>query len=339
MATGYVEQKTESIPGNESNTPTLSAKVLTAPFLEFEAQLNPSPMERDDENRNTDEPVPVLEEAHDPTWRALCRMYPDVLGFWLSAMLGNPTTTAGDGIITDPDTTAIPATAYRHVWTAPFQTGSSPKTQQLQVSYKDQSVFFKAKGAGTESLSIASPATGGARIEAGGPALYLNRQADPSVTPSYESLSIRPFTRGNLTLSWLSGSGTTEDFDLTIEQAIDTVRSLGIASKFPDVMEKGEGPVVVSGSIPKRQLDLDDYDAMKTATGFAATAKWVNDTIIAAAYPYKLFVAMSNCQYTGGEIDALQNRRRHGARFNFKATRSASASATITLVNATSSYA
>jgi hypothetical protein len=340
VATGYVEQKFESIPGNETNSPTLSTKVLTAPFLEFEPQLNPSPMNRDDENRNTDEPVPVLEEAHDPSWRGAARMYPDVLAFWLKGMLGAPTTTAGNGIITDPGATIIPVGATRHVWTAPFgPSGASPMTQQLQVAYKDQSTFFKLKGAATESLSISSPESGGARIAVAGPAAYMERISDPSVTPSYEALTVRPFTRAGLTLTWLTGSATTEDFDLSFAQAIALVRSLGIASKFPDVVEKDEGPVVVSGSIAKRQLDLDDYDAMKAATGFSATAKWVSDTVIASSYPYKVFVEMPNCQYVGGELDALMNKRRHGARFNFKATRNSSASCTITVVNATTSYA
>lgn len=341
MATGYVEQSFESIPGNETNTPTLSTKKLTAPFLEFEPQLNPSPMERDDENRNTDEPVPVLEEQHAPTWRGLCRMYPDVLGFWLKAMLGAPVTTAGDGIITDPDTVVIPATATRHVWTAPFgPAGASPLTQQIQVSYKDQATFFKLKGAATEAFSITSPDTGGARIEASGPAAYMERQADPAVTPSYEALTIQPFKRAGLVLTWLAGGGTVEDFSLSIAQTIAMVRSLGIASKFPDVVEKDEGPIVVTGAIPKRQLDPDDYDALKAATGFAAKAKWESDTNIAAtSYPYRFWAEFDNAQYVGGTMDALMNKRRHGASFNFKGTRNSAASVKFTLVNATASYA
>lgn len=340
MARGYVKQAFESTPGNETNSPTDSTKVLYAPFLSFGAQLGPSTLDRDDENRNTDEPVPALEEAHSPSWSAESRMYPDVLGFWLKGLLGAPTTTAGDGIITDPDTTAIPVGAYRHVWTAPFgPSGASPMTQVFNVSYVDESVYFKVKGAATSQLGISSPESGGCRLSVSGPAAYMARQADPSLTAAYESLSIRPFTRANLTLSWLSGSATTQDFEIGAQQGVDMVRSLGIASKFPDVVEKGEGPIVWSGSIPKRHIDADDYDYLKAATGFAATAKWVNDTVIASSYPYKLYVAMSNCQLVSGELDPMTNRRRHGATYGFKATRNSSASVTVTLVNATTSYA
>ena len=47
---------------------------------------------------------------------------------------------------------------------------------------------------------------------------------------------------------------------------------------------------------------------------------------------------MTAAQYVEGEVDALDNRRRHGGSFNFKATNAGSTSATITLVNATTNY-
>lgn len=340
MATGYQHEKFEDVPGNETNTPTLSTKELYAPLITANVALGPSPMDRDDENRNQDEPLPLIPDAYSPTWETESRAYPDLLGFRLKELLGAPTTTTGNGVITDPDSTVIPTGAYKHVWTAPFgPSGASPITTQKQVAYRDQSVFFKAKGCAADQLSIESPEEGGVRVKASGPLLYLARINDPSLTPSFETLATRPFTRGGLSLSWLSGGGTVEDFSLQIANPVEVVRSLGIASKFPDVMEKGEGLITFTGSIPKRQLDATDWDALLNSTGFAATAKWVNDTIIANAYPYKLFVAMSNAQYTEGSQDDLSNKRRHGATFDFKATYAGSASVTVTLVNATSSYA
>ena len=341
MALGYLHGLFESIPGNETNSPTPSTKVIYFPLITARPSLGADHMERDDENRNQDQPLPVLPEAYDPSWEYESRAYPDLLGFWLKAMLGAPTTTAGNGVITDPDTVAIPAGAHRHVWTAPFgPAGASPQTSQLQFSYVDQAVYYKLKGAAVESLTIESPVKGGARVACSGPAAYMTRQANPSLTPTYESLALRPFTRGNLTLAtWLSGTGTHEDFSINIANPIEMVRSLGIASRFPDVVEKGEGLIVVSGSVPKRQLDPDDWDALLNATGFSAKVKWINDSIIASAYPYKLFIEMSNCQYVAGDADELSNQRRIGGTFDFKATYSGSASVTITLVNATTSYA
>jgi hypothetical protein len=279
-------------------------------------------------------------DSYTPTWETESRAYPDLLGFRLFELLGAPTTATGDGVITDPDSTVIPTGAYKHVWTAPFgPSGASPITTQKQLAYKDQDVFFKAKGCAVEKLDIESPEEGGVRVKASGPVLYLSRVSDPAATPSYESLATRPFTRGGLQLDWLSGGGTVEDFSLSVANPVEVVRSLGIASKFPDVMEKGEGLITFTGSIPKRQLDATDWDALLNSTGFAATATWTSDTVIASAYPYKLFIAMSNAQYTDGSQDELSNKRRLGATFDFKATYAGSASVTVTLVNATASYA
>lgn len=342
MALAYarLRRETTNAPGNESVTPTYATKVLYPPATSVTPTLNPSPLMRDDEIRNIDEPLAIVPEMYAPSWAIESRMYPDTVGFLLAGALGAPTTTNGDGVITDPDTVAIPASCYRHVWTAPFVTGSIPSTMDLTLAYRDQSMYFSLKGCATDSIGIASPESGGARITASGPALYMDNISNPSLTPSYEALTILPFMRRHLTVSWLSGSATTEDFSLSIANPVETVRSLGIASAYPDVVEKAESPVTFTGSIPKRQLDETDYDALVAATGFAATAKWVSSSIIASAYPYKLFIEFANCQYTGGNPGALENRRRIGASFDFKATTTGSAGhTTITLVNATSSYA
>lgn len=342
MPTPYVRESFEDIPGNETNSTTLSTKKVFSPLQSFAPKLGANPMERDDEVRGQDEPIPVLSDSYAPSWEYKSRAYPDLLGLRLKHILGAPTTTAGNGVITDPDSVVIPTGATRHVWTAPFgPAGVSPLTTQADVSYKDQSVFFKMRGCACSELSFDSPEEGGVVVSAQGPANYMVRVADPSLAATYEALSVRPFVRGNLTLpTWVSGSATHEDFNVQINNPVEAVRSLGIASKFPDVMEKdNEGPIVVSGSIPQRQLDIDDWDAMVNATGFAAVARWVSDSIIASTYAYKLYISMSNCQYVGGEADELMNKRRHGASFDFKSTTPSTGSTTVTLVNATSSYA
>jgi len=342
MPTGYLRGAIESIPGNESNNPTLGTKKPFFPLRSFAPHLGAAPMERDDELRNQDEPLAVLPDVYDPSWEYESRLYPDLLGFFLTLTLGMPVTTAGNGVITDPDTTVIPVGAHRHVWAAPFgPSGISPLTAQFDVAYRDQAAFFKAKGAACSELTIQNPETGGSTIGASGPANYLDGQADPALSPTYETLAIRPFTRADLTLpTWLTGTGTHENFDVTIENPVENVRSMGIKSAYPDVMEKSnDGPIVVRGSIPQRQLDMDDWNALKSAAGFAAVARWVSDSVIASAYPYKLFVAMSNCQYVDGDSEELGNKRRHGATFDWKSTTASAGSTTITLVNATSSYA
>jgi hypothetical protein len=341
MPNGYLRAAGESFPGNEQNTPTLSTKQIFPPIQSFGPKTGTKPLSRDDELRNQDEPLAIVPEAYDPTWEMGLRMYPDSLGFLLKLIVGPPISTAGNGVITDLAGVAVPTGATRHRWAAPFgPAGANPLTAQFDAAYRDQGVFYKAKGAACEALGISTPESGGAVISASGPALFLDRQADPSLSPAYEALSIRPFTRGGLTLpSNLTGTGVTEDFTLAINNPVATDRSLGIASRWPDIMEKDNaGSIVVSGTIPKRLLDADDTDALKNATGFPLLAQWLSESLITGSYPYKFIASMANAQYTDGDPDPLQNQRRHGQQLSWKSTSPSSGSTTFELVNATPSY-
>lgn len=344
MPTGYLRARIESVPGNETNTPTYNTKVLFPPATSFAPSPNPAHLIRDDEIRNLDEPIQALAERYNPEWSLDCRMYPDVLGFMFTALLGQPTTVVGAGAGTpDPDAVPIPAGGFKHTWTAPFgPTGPNPKTMHLQAAYKDQSVFFDVKGAAIAQMALTTPETGGGRFTASGPALYMPPPvADPALSPTYESLAIPPFFRSHLTLpTWLTGTGTTEDVSLTITNPVEAYSSLGVASRFPDVMEKADGPIVFTGSIPKRQLDVDDLNALMAATGFPAVIRWKSTAVIASGYTYGLWVAFDNAQYVGGGPNALENVRRIGGSFDFRSTSDGvGASTTVTLVNATASYA
>ncbi|HSR93939.1 MAG TPA: hypothetical protein VLK56_03650, partial [Solirubrobacterales bacterium] len=160
----------------------------------------------------------------------------------------------------------------------------------------------------------------------------------------YESLAILPFMRGNLTVpTWLASSATFEDFSFTIANQMEQVRTLGIASKYPDDLEKLDPPIIFTGSVPKRVINTADWDALIANTGFAAKAKWLGTVNIAAtSYKYTMWLEMTNCQYVGGDAAPLRSARRLGASFNFSstnATGAAGGSSKITLVNNTASYA
>src|SRR4051794_10799121 len=120
MASGYVHGQFETSPQNEVATSTLSTKVIYFPATTVKTDLAPDHLNRDDEMRGTAEPVPLVAEKYDPTIEVESRAYPDVTGFLLKAILGAPTTTTGNGVITDPDSVAIPTGAFKHVWTSPF---------------------------------------------------------------------------------------------------------------------------------------------------------------------------------------------------------------------------
>jgi hypothetical protein len=118
-------------------------------------------------------------------------------------------------------------------------------------------------------------------------------------------------------------------------------RTLGIASKFADVLEMGDGPAVIcTGSIPKRVIDADDWDALLAGTGFTVKVKWTSTVNIGAtSYKYTFWLECLNAQYMDGGPEALANKRRHGGSFNWKSTNTGTAGSTkLTLVNATASY-
>lgn len=341
MANGYLHGVFESIPGNETNAPTPSTKLIYVPLIDFSPELKPDHLDRDDELRNVDEPLAKEVEDYEPGWSLESRAYPDLLGFLFKAMLGAPVTTAGDGIITDPDTTTIPAGCTRHVWTAPYgPSGLNPQSTQWQAAYKDQAFFLKLKGAGCSQLGIESPEKGGVRIKAAGPNLYTTKIADPALTPTYEALTVACFKRGNLTLpTWLAGTGETADFNVNIANPMEAVSTLGIASLFPDSLEKGDGPILMSGSIPKRVIDPDDWDALVAATAFTIKARWKGTVTIASGYKYSLWIEANNAQYTDGGPEGLANKRRLGASFDWEARYGGTpGSSKITLVNNTTSY-
>lgn len=343
MPAGYLKEQFESIPGNESNAPTLSTKIMYPAIQEFELDPGTEHLERDDELGGGEEPRSLLAERYAPTWNMSSRMYPDLIGWRLKHILGPPTTTAGDGIITGPDAVAIPTGAYRHVWVSTSANwgnpGQSPLTAEMIAAYKDQGEFFRIKGAACAELGIETPETGGATLSASGPALYVNDQlADPALTAAYETA--KPFTRGGLSLpTWLTGTGTHEDFSFQVASPAEAVATLGTASKWPDTMEKGaEDLLTVTGSLAQRQLDPQDIEALRQATAFAIMARWVNDDNAVGSYKHTLWLE-GNAQYTTGTPGALANRRRIGAQFEFKLTKPTSGAATtITLVNDVANY-
>ena len=362
MANGYLHGKYEQNgatdyapkPGNESVTPSYSSKLMYFPITQAKPTLGADPAERDDELRNTDQPALRITDTYDPTWEYQSRLYPDLGGWHLGQMFGrvaNYTVAAGTSATDLDGTTALATGQYSHTWAAPFgPTGAIPQTSRMVYAYKDQSTFYEARGCATEQLEIDTPDKGGVEIKASGPALYLNTLADPSLTPSYETLAIRPFVHGNLAITYptLSGStlkdntGTTSGFSVSVRNPIAAVRTLGINSLFPDRMERDEGLITITGTITKRNLTAADWEAMRNLDTFSITAKWVSNSYItgSSGAKYGLSLTIPAAQMVSGDIDDLDNKRRHGASFNWIATYNGTdPSATWKLVNATSTYA
>jgi hypothetical protein len=348
MAAGYARfrRETTNAPGNESVTPTMATKVIYPPFISVEHEPGVAHLDRADENRNLNERPSRLTEAYSPTWGYKTRAYPDILAFSLTQLFGAPTTVDGDGVITDLATTAIPAGAYRHRWgsgAALGQTGASPATSALDISYVDQAVYYALRGCAVSDWGIEIPDEGGAQLDVSGPALYRVRQSDPGLTAAYESMATRPFVRGNTTLTSQVTSGSTkiDEFSIKVDNPVSPYRSMGAASMWPDTMEKGDDLIRVSGTLGKRQLDADDEDALTAATGFTLTSSMVTPTFITGSYPYKFIVSCANAQLVSGGPDALENKNRHGTSYEWEATNASGSAGSVVfeVVNATASYA
>lgn len=342
MARNYARVAFESIPGNEANAPVLSTFKHFGRLQSMKPDLNPKHIERDDELGNDGQPQAISIDGYEPAWSKKGRLYPQGLAADLALMLGNPVITAGNGVITDPDSVAIPVGAHRYVWTAPFgPTGVSPKTVQIDASYVEEGQFFKGKGAAAQDMAINIPAEGSADFEMSGPMLYLARQADPALTATPESVAIQPFKfKGADLTADLASAAAVTGLSLKANNPLEMVKSMAANSYFPDLMEyANEGVLTWTADIERRHLANADWDALLGATGFGLTVRLTSESIIASAYPYKLYIAFSNAQYTGNDIDELANGRRAGDKFSLKATTAGAASVTVTLVCATASLA
>lgn len=342
----FVEVRLEETPVYEgANTAVapyrISSNKLYLPSRSARLSAAPEHLDRADELRGIQGAVPRLIETYGPGGSISLRAYPKALT-WLFELAGfKGTFTAGDGIITDPDAALIPIGASR--WVFAKRDAITPQTAQVKTNYKDEDVLLTENGVAVSSLAL--PASGEVTADLMG--LYLTRAAhDAATNPSIESAAIPPFRRGDLYLSWLAGSGATGDFNLSIASALERIRTMSLdpPSYFPDQIEFGDDQVYMTGSIPKRILDPQDYDALLAATTFAAKARWKSTKVIGAtAYKYSLWVEMPACQYVGGDADEIGNKRRHGATFDFFAAydEAAAYDVKITLVNdvtATATY-
>jgi len=307
------------------------------------ARLSPAPgyLSRADELRGIAGSVPDLIDIYTPAGSLSERAYWKDLTWLLSLAGFVGVRTAGDGIITDPDAVVIPSGGPQR-WVFSKKTGITAQTAQIIINYANELARFQGNGYGVSSLGL--NAAGELTAELLG--CYLQRLAvDTTTVPTLVASAIPPLRRGDLTLTWLTGGGTPADFSFAIENPLEGAPGwlLDPASFFPSSLEfAGDQQVRVTGSVPKRVLDADDFDALLNASTFSAKARWKSTKSIAAtSYKYSLWVEMPACQYVGGDADEITNRRRRGASFDWYAAwdESAGYDVRFTLVNDTTAIA
>jgi hypothetical protein len=281
--------------------------------------MNPVPqyLDRSDEVRGIEGSYPNLIETYEPGGSLAIRAYLNDLVYLLATAGLSDTITQGDGsAVKDPDLVAIPAGAWRHVFSK--RGGITAKTMQITEVYKDEGLYFKGNGFGLSTLSL--NAQGAITGDVMG--LYVQKlSSDPNLTPTYDSPSIVNVRRGDLTMNWLTGHGTIDDFTMTITSPLERRRDPGQATYFPNRMEFGDDRVVLSGSIPMSSLSSADVAALIDAQTWSATAKWITPIDIGSTYyNYSMWIQMPAVQYVGGTWDDIANRRRFGSALDWRAT-------------------
>lgn len=241
----------------------------------------------------------------------------------------NHAATVGGEVINDN----VPVGANKWVFTK--RSGIVARTAQIITNYADEAMKLQGNGYAVSQLALNADG----QVTADLMGLVLKRLAvDAASVPVYASSAIPPGRRGDLSLTWLTGSAVPADFSLQIANPLSPVRTLSITppSNYPDQMEFGDAQAELTGSIPKRILSATDYDALMAATTFSARARFKTAKVIGATtYAYTAVVEMPACQYTGGDADSVGNKRRFGASFNFAAAYDevTGADVKITLVN------
>jgi hypothetical protein len=316
----HLQLQMEETPRYEGAVTTTPYRISTDKvyFPTTAGKIAPGPqwLDRGDELRGIEGSPPNLVETFEPVGSIAERAYLNNIIALLSLSGLQDTVTAGNGVITDPDAVVIPAGAYRHVFTK--RGGITAKTAQIIAHYEAEAVDFKGQGFGVSQLQL--NAAGEATADLMG--LVFGNVAATGDTPVYDAFVIPPIRRGDLFLTWLASSGVTADFNVTIANPLERVRSLSLATSsfFPDLMEHGDERVALTGSIPKRRLADADIDALMAGTTFSAKARWKSPKVIGAtSYKYSMWIEMPACQYTEADPDELGNFRRRGGDFSFKA--------------------
>lgn len=222
---------------------------------------------------------------------------------------GNHAATTGGEVITGN------APATTNLWSFVKASGITPQTAQAIAAYDDEGMYLQGNGYAISDFTLDAAGNFGSTWMG----LYLDSIANPALTAVLATQAILPILRGGLYLSWVSGGAVASDFSLAFTQGLQNYFSMGAGgSLFPDTIEVGDAQARLTGSIPKRRMNTNDWNALIAMSTFHGVAKWLGRSNIAATTaPYQMWVDMPSCQYTAIAPDDLNQNRRHGASYNF----------------------
>jgi hypothetical protein len=337
-ADSYFQMLMETTPNSEFNSSALSVTPFYVPATEVEWHLPPTYDDRSDELRGVPEGLPP-----DVTFTFHMRLYPNVLGFFLAVCLGAGVHTAGDGVITDPDTVVMPAGTHRWVWDSSVA-GAQVRSMQGTWAYKDNSAgaadtFFRSKGIAIDGITFGSDPSQNP-VQATGKGLYSTRLgSDPGLTATYDAPTIKPFYSYNhQVVTWLAGQTLQTGMTYQLANPVEAYDAMD-TSLYPAGWDRSGIGLALTGSMDTRYLTASDFDAFVAGTQFTVKTRFKSAfNIGATAYKYAMWIE-GNAMYNDFQPESMKHQVKHGQTVPFVFGRSAAGGAfKITLANAITSY-
>lgn len=342
----YAELLIEKKEGSENTEGEVNVLKTFFPATEVGFLPNPALLDRSDEIRAIDGRVVGAQNDYAPTGSLVTRGYSRYLGVLLYLLFGEVTTTEGDGVAKkDPDEVLYPKKSWKHVFSK--KPGAAPLTARMVYAYYDK--WIEARGVTASSLALAL-ADDGVKGTAALMANYLRRlTVDPALAPAGDALSILPWRRRNVivTTPSLAATALLNSIDLSMEQSLEPVRSLGSMSGWPQATQRANSPegfLRLQGSLQRRDFDAVDWDALIAASIFGLKFKFESEQNIpgteGGSYPFKMWVETLGAQFTGGGPETLKQQARHEANYDWQAGAQATGEQdfTVTLINDVKSY-
>lgn len=343
----YAKLELETEQGNEGTASVVATKDWFVPAEEVGFAPSPSPLDRSDEIQQIDGRAVGAQNEYAPTGSIGARSYTRYLGFLMLLLFGEVTTKEANGTTDkDPLEAIVPKKAFIHTFKK--KSGATPATARATLAYFDK--WIEARGVSLSSLAF-SLAEDGVKATGNLMANYLKRlTVDPAdVIANTDAFSVLPFRRRNLKVETPSLAATKllDSVDFSLEQTLEAVRPLGLASGWPQAIERANGPegfLRMQGSLSRRDFDPVDWDALISAAVFGLTFIFQSEQNVpgteGGTYPYSMFVKTSSAQFTGGGPENLKQQARHESNYDWQAgtSEAAKSDVEVVIVNDVASY-
>lgn len=269
----YLQVALEQAPNYEGGANAVSSNLFYPPFAQIEDNEGMEPLEEQEMVRGFLAPMPHLGAAEYAPKMKLSGGHPRPgdLGVFLAAALGGVTApAAGDGTTThDPDGVLhVPVGAWSHVFE--FDAADPPQSLQL-IGASGDAKYRKGQGMGVSELAFGFD-KGALKMDVDLIGLVLKSITDPAITPVLDAAY--PFRRGDLTITWLSSTARTTEFDWKITSQVEAIAELTVASLYPSLLQyENDALPTIGGTIGKASIADADVAALEAGTQFACTIK------------------------------------------------------------------